>query len=71
MFVTGIGIGVLSGKADGAYAAICLFLLPVLVALAGASIITDFGQPAIPHKASVKRAARSRKDASFHLPHAA
>ena len=40
--VFGVGIGLLSGLADGAYSAICLFVLPVLVALAGASIISDF-----------------------------
>ena len=40
--VAGVGIGVLSGFADGAYSAICLFVMPALVALAGASIIWDF-----------------------------
>ena len=40
--VFGVGIGLLSSLADGAYSAICLFVLPVLVALAGASIISDF-----------------------------
>lgn len=43
--VSGIGIGVLSGFADGAYSAICLFVMPALVALAGASIIADFNSP--------------------------
>lgn len=43
--VFGIGIGVLSGIADGAYSAICLFMLPLLVALAAASIISDFNSP--------------------------
>jgi hypothetical protein len=43
----GIGIGVLSGLADGAYSAICLFVLPGLVALAGASIVYDFNHPAV------------------------
>ena len=42
--VFGVGIGLLSGLADGAYSAICLFMLPVLVALAGASIISDFNR---------------------------
>ena len=45
MAVFGIGIGVLSGIADGAYSAMCLFVLPVLVALAAASIISDFSSP--------------------------
>lgn len=44
--VFGVGIGVMSPIADGAYSAICLFVLPVLVALAGASIIADFGRNA-------------------------
>ncbi len=39
--VFGVGIGLLSSLADGAYSAVCLFVLPVLVALAGASIISD------------------------------
>jgi hypothetical protein len=43
--IFGIGIGVLSSFADGAYSALCLFLLPVLVALAGASIVSDFNTP--------------------------
>ena len=43
--IFGIGIGVLSGLADGAYSALCLFLLPGLVALAGASIVYDFNNP--------------------------
>lgn len=42
MFMVGLGIGVLSGWSDGYYSAICLFFLPILVALAGASIIADF-----------------------------
>ena len=43
--ISGVGIGVLSGFADGAYSAICLFVMPALVALAGASIIADFNSP--------------------------
>lgn len=43
--VFGVGIGALAGIADGAYSAICLFFLPVLVALAAASIISDFNSP--------------------------
>lgn len=40
--IFGVGIGVLSGIADGAYSALCLLVLPVLVALEGASILADF-----------------------------
>jgi len=43
--VFGIGIGLLSGLADGAYSAICLFVLPLFVALAALSIIADFNSP--------------------------
>lgn len=45
IFLLGIGIGVLSGWSDGMYSAICLFFLPIFVALAGAAIIADFGSP--------------------------
>lgn len=45
IFVFGIGIGLLSGFADGAYSAICLFALPIVVALTGASVIADLGKP--------------------------
>src|SRR4030095_245555 len=41
----GVGIGVLSSFADGAYSAICLFVLPVFVALAAAAIVSDFNSP--------------------------
>ena len=41
----GIGMGALSGLADGAYSALCLFWLPILVALAGVSIIADLSRP--------------------------
>jgi hypothetical protein len=44
MTAVGLGIGILSGLADGLYSAACLFVLPILVALAGASIISDFTQ---------------------------
>ena len=47
IFVFGTGIGLLSGLADGAYSAICLFVLPIVVALTGASVIADFGNPAV------------------------
>ena len=42
MIAAGLGIGVLSEWTDGFYSAICLFVLPIIVALAGASIIDDF-----------------------------
>jgi ABC-type phosphate/phosphonate transport system permease subunit len=40
----GLGIGILSSFSDGFYSAACLLALPILVALAGASIIGDFSQ---------------------------
>ena len=48
MVVSGIGIGVLSGLADGAYSAICLFVLPLFVALAALSVIADFNRAPVP-----------------------
>ena len=57
--VFGIGIGVLSGLADGAYSAICLFVLPLFVALAALSIIADFNSPNV-----VKRAVTTSERAS-------
>lgn len=60
--VFGVGIGLLSGLADGAYSAICLFLLPVLVALAGASIISDFNrEPVARTKTTVTLAAQPKQ----------
>ena len=60
--VFGVGIGLLSGLADGAYSAICLFLLPVLVALAGASIISDFNrEPVAQTKTTVTPAAQPKR----------
>lgn len=44
MVAFGLGIGILSGLSDGLYSGACLFALPMLVALAGASIIADFSQ---------------------------
>lgn len=43
--VFGRAIGILSGFADGAYSAACLFALPIVVALAGASVVVDFSNP--------------------------
>lgn len=45
MTVFGLGIGILSPLADGAYSAICLFALPILVALGGASAVADISNP--------------------------
>jgi hypothetical protein len=55
MVVSGIGIGVLSGFADGAYSAICLFIMPLLVALAAASIIADFNSTTVTKPSIVTR----------------
>jgi hypothetical protein len=44
MIGLGLGIGILSGLHDGLYSAACLFVLPMLVVLAGASIIADLSQ---------------------------
>ena len=44
----GVGIGVLSGLSDGAYSAVCLFMMPLLVAFTGASILGDLNQPVAP-----------------------
>jgi len=67
--VFGIGIGALAGIADGAYSAICLFVLPLLVALAGASILSDFNSS----NAAKANASASieAEDAKMDLPRAA
>jgi len=59
--IFGIGIGVLSGLADGAYSAVCLFILPTLVALAGASIIYDFNNPPAVKEAATRPAIKPAK----------
>ena len=41
----GPAIGILSAFADGAYSAVCLFALPIVVALASASVVADFSNP--------------------------
>jgi len=59
----GIGIGVLSGLADGAYSSVCLFVLPLLVAVAGVSIISDLSKPVVTVRGDVKPVTvRSRRD---------
>ena len=45
MAVFGLGIGILSPLADGAYSAVCLFALPIVVALGGASVVADISNP--------------------------
>ena len=59
----GVGIGVLSAFADGAYSAVCLFVLPLLVAVAGVSIISDLSKPVVTVMREVKPVSvRSRRD---------
>jgi hypothetical protein len=61
--VFGVGIGVLSGLADGAYSAVCLFVLPLLVAVAGMSIISDLSKPVVTVMREVKPVTvRARRD---------
>ena len=76
--VFGVGIGLLSGLADGAYSAICLFVLPVLVALAGASIILDFNRESVTKTETIAKPAARPKEATVErkapatgYPHAA
>jgi len=74
--VFGVGIGLLSSLADGAYSAICLFVLPVLVALAGASIISDLNSESVTKtETEVAPAARpqesGRNAPASAYPHAA
>jgi hypothetical protein len=73
IWISGIGIGVLSGLADGAYSAFCLFVLPVLVALAGASIVYDFNHPPVIKQVApriVKTPARLNAKAVVRTKHA-
>ena len=62
--VFGVGIGLLSSLADGAYSAICLFVLPVLVALAGASIISDFNRESVTKTETIVKPAARAKEAT-------
>ena len=64
----GLGIGVLSGLSDGLYSAVCLFALPILVALSGASIIADFS-PERPRKTESSQTEMEQQDVTW--PHAA
>lgn len=66
----GIGIGVLAGIDDGAYSAICLFVLPVLVALAAASIVSDFNSPNAvkPNSATWERPRFTETPAALDIP---
>ncbi|MGH9882343.1 MAG: hypothetical protein ACRD6N_12980 [Pyrinomonadaceae bacterium] len=70
MVLFGIGIAVLSSLADGLYSAICLFLLPLLVASAGASIIADFSQTNDVASPAVK-SVTAQSDDRFDVPRAA
>ncbi len=45
--VFGPAIGILSAFADGAYSAVSLFALPIVVALAAASVVADFSSPPV------------------------
>jgi predicted phage tail protein len=66
--VFGIAIGALAGIADGAYSAICLFVLPLLVALGGVSIMLDFNSP---NAVKTNLASTEVEDAKMDLPRAA
>ena len=68
MFAFGVGIGILSGLDDGLYSAACLFVLPLLVALAGASIIFDLSQE---QRKQTKRQQAESNQADVNWPHAA
>lgn len=70
MVLFGLGIGVFSSLADGLYSAICLFLLPLPVALTGASIIADFSQTSEAVKPALSPVTAQSHD-RFDLPHAA
>ncbi|MCM3903909.1 MAG: hypothetical protein ND866_19580 [Pyrinomonadaceae bacterium] len=64
MFAFGLGIGFLSGLSDGLYSAACLFVLPILVALGGASIIKDLSQER-PRKTEVAQSEKDQQDVSW------
>ena len=68
--VFGIGIGVLSPFEDGAYSAICLFVLPLFVALAALSIISDFNSPyaAETNSTPSERASSVESPKAFEIP---
>lgn len=68
MIGLGLGIGILSGLEDGLYSAVCLFLLPMFVVLAGASIIADLSQEQ-PRKIEAAETVQHQTD--VHWPHAA
>lgn len=68
MFASGLGIGILSGLSDGLYSAACLFVLPILVALGGASIIKDLSQE-LPRKTEATETEKDQQDVPW--PHAA
>lgn len=64
MIGLGLGIGILSGLDDGLYSAACLFVLPILVVLAGASIIADLSQEQ-PGNAEAAQTERRQHDVNW------
>jgi hypothetical protein len=61
MFAFGLGIGILSGLSDGLFSAACLFVLPMLVALGGASIIKDLSQE-LPRRTEAVETEKDQED---------
>lgn len=68
MVAFGPGLGMLSGLHNALYSAACIFALSMLVALAGASIIADFGQER-PRKTESPQTDNNQQD--VNRPHAA
>lgn len=68
MIGLGLGIGVLSGVHDGLYSAACLFVLPMLVVLVGASIIADLSQE---HQRKTESLQTAKHQTDLNWPHAA
>ena len=65
MVLSGVGIGLFSRFDDGIYSAICLFLLPIWVALLAASIISDLSQPEGIKTAAVTKKPPKTQDYGF------
>ena len=66
----GIGIVVLSHFTGGAYSALCLFVLPLFVALAALSIIADFNAPHAVKMTSIalEEANSIQRPTAFEIP---
>jgi ribose/xylose/arabinose/galactoside ABC-type transport system permease subunit len=64
----GLGIGILSGLHDGLYSAACLFVLPIVVTLAGGSIFADLGKEQERRTESLQT---ERHHEDINWPHAA